>query len=133
MTWITVATSHRTEWNKPAAQRAVDTERVNTLLTRLLTDLASLDGTVDPELDYLQPGALEAVRRDPDAFQGVGRLAADGGAHRLAATYWPDEEDEPVDVEVEVEGSGVPLLRSRRRLTATIDPVLDRIERLEIG
>lgn len=145
MTWVTVSTAHETEWNKTAAVRAASAARVQELVQRLLHDLSKLSARDEPSLDYLGPEALDTIRSSPDPFQVVGRLA--GGGDRPAAsfrttTYWPESDNEPVDVELDIRGQGlafghdvvpVPLTRSRRRLTATVDPVLDRIAKVQLS
>ena len=131
MTWITVATAHEVEWSKRAALRAATTERVESIVDRFLSDLAALDAEDQPRLDYLEPQALDAVRSDPDTFHLVGRIAAggDGQPACTTTTYWPDDENSPVDVELEVRA----LPRRRHRVSVTVDPVLDRISELALA
>jgi len=131
MTWITVATAHEVEWHKRAALRAATTERVENLLDRFLTDLAALDAEEQPRFDYLEPGAMAALRSDPDTFHLVGRVAGTGAGQPACTTttYWPDEEDAPVDVELEVKARP----GRRHRVAVTVDPVLDRISDLELA
>jgi len=145
MTWVNVATAHETEWNKTAAIRAATAARVQELVERLLDDLSHLNASAEPSLDYLEPAARDAIRQDPDPFQVMGRLAATGDTPSAACrttTYWPDIDDDPIDVELEVRGQGLafgpdlvplPLMHSRRRLRATVDPILDRIAMIALS
>lgn len=142
MTFITVATAHDSEWNKDAAVRAAATERVVDLVGRLVTDLAHLDDARQPRFDYLDTPALDAIRTEPETLALVGRLAMGDeafGERCTAATYWPEEGECAVEVEI-AEGPAamgpdlVPLPFSTLswRLHATVDPVAGRITGLDL-
>ncbi len=145
MTFIHVAPVREEGWSKDAAVRASETTRVGELLSRLLGDLSRLDSPQHPRLDYLDPAALDAVRRDPDTYHLIGRAASsleDAGERCVTTAYWPEEESNQVEVELEVADdevvwgpalAPVPAVSLSHHLTATVDRRQGRIERLELG
>jgi hypothetical protein len=132
-------------WSKDAAVRASETTRVGELVSRLLGDLSRLDSPQHPRLDYLDPAALDAVRSDPDTYYLIGRAASsleDAGDRCVTTAYWPEEDSNQVEVELEVADDEVvwgpalvpfPAVTLSHHLRATVDRRQGRIERLELG
>lgn len=145
MTFIHVAPARDPGWSKDAAVRAAETARVSELVSRLLGDLAQLDSSRQPRLDYLEPTALDQVRSDPDTYQLIGRAASsleDAGERCVTTAYWSEPDEGEVDVELELADDGVvwgPALAPLRgrpishHLRARVDRRQGRIERLELG
>ncbi len=145
MTFIEVVPARDAGWSKDAAVRAVETARVSELVSRLLGDLARLDSPHQPHLDYLEPDALDTVRRDPDTYQLIGRAASsleEAGKRCVTTAYWAEPDRGEIDVELEladervVWGPALAPLRGRavrHHLRARVDHRQGRIEQLELG
>ncbi|MGA8015267.1 MAG: hypothetical protein WCB85_05055 [Candidatus Dormiibacterota bacterium] len=144
-TFVDVTPVRDPGWSKEAAVRASQTTRVSQLLNRLLADLARLDNTQQPRLDYLEPAALDAVRSDPETYHLIGRAAStldEGGDGCVTAAYWPEDDAAEIEVEMEVADAEVvwgpalaplPAPPLSHRLNATVDCREGRIERLALG
>jgi len=145
MAFIHVAPVREEGWSKDAAVRASETSQVGEVVSRLLGDLSRLHSSQHPRLDYLDPAALDAVRRDPETYHLIGRAASsleDAGERCVTTAYWPDEESNQVLVELEVAGdeviwgpalAPVPAVTLSHHLRVTVDCRQGRVERLELA